>query len=187
MPSSSAQPEPRAPAPSRSSTLGSAIVVMGTSGSGKTTIASALAERLGCGLLDADDLHPPANRARLAAGIPLSDADRAPWLDAVAHAIGAGIAGGHQIVVACSALKRAYRNRLRQAADDLVFVYLDLDRKTLLERMRHRRGHFMHESLLDDQLATLQPPAGDERAITVRPIGDVADTVERAILDLQRV
>ncbi|MBW3549592.1 MAG: gluconokinase [Proteobacteria bacterium] len=159
---------------------------MGVSGSGKTTIARAVAERLGHGFVDADDLHPPSNRARLAAGIALTDADRAPWLDAVARAIWARLAGGGRIVVACSALKRVYRDRLRRAAEHMVLVHLDLDRATLEQRLRLRRGHFMPQSLLHDQLATLQPPAADERAIIVRPVGPVVDTVEQVISKLRR-
>ncbi|MFP7724186.1 gluconokinase [Lysobacter sp. D1-1-M9] len=160
---------------------------MGVSGSGKTTIARALAERLGHDFMDADDLHPPANRARLAAGTALTDADRAPWLDSVARAISSRVAGGGRIVVACSALKRVYRDRLRRAAEHMVFVHLDLDRDTLMQRIHRRRGHFMPQSLLDDQLATLQPPAADERAVIVRPLGPVADTVEQVISNLRRI
>ncbi|MFC4729680.1 gluconokinase [Coralloluteibacterium thermophilus] len=154
-----------------------AILVMGVSGSGKTTIGSALAARLGYRFQDADDLHPPGNRAKLAAGVPLTDADRAPWLDAVGAWLAAARAGGDGAVVACSALKRRYRERLQAAAPGMRIVHLDLPRDVLAQRMAHRRGHFMARSLLDDQLATLEPPGEDEGAIRVRPLGPVAETV----------
>lgn len=134
---------------------------MGVSGSGKSTIASALADRLGMRFADADALHPAANLAKMAAGIPLTDDDRAPWLDAV----GAVLDGG-DVVVACSALTRAYRDRLRVAAPDLALVYLRGSRELLAERMSHR-VHFMPVSLLDSQLATLEEPAADEHAVAV--------------------
>uniref|UniRef100_A0A8J7VUM0 Gluconokinase n=1 Tax=Coralloluteibacterium stylophorae TaxID=1776034 RepID=A0A8J7VUM0_9GAMM len=155
---------------------------MGVSGSGKSPLAEALAQRLDRRLLDADDLHPPANRARLAAGVPLTDADRAPWLDAVAAWIEGERAAGNAVVVACSALKRSYRERLRRTApDEVLFVHLDLDHDTLMQRMRARRGHFMPPSQLADQLATLEPPAADERAVVVAPLGPVQDLVGRVL------
>lgn len=146
-------------------------MVIGVSGSGKSTIAAALADRLGVRFADADALHPAENVEKMAAGIPLTDADRAPWLDAV----GAVLAPG-DVVVACSALTRAYRDRLRAAAPDLAIVYLSGSRELLAERMSHR-VHFMPVSLLDSQLATLEVPAADEHAITV----DIAATPDAIV------
>jgi gluconokinase len=138
------------------------VVVMGVSGSGKTTVGEALADAIGVTFVDGDSLHPQANVAKMAAGIPLDDADRAPWLDA----IGRGLAAGH-VVVACSALKRAYRDRLRAAAPHLELVFLQGSRELLAGRMAHRPGHFMPASLLDSQLDTLEPPTADEDPLTV--------------------
>lgn len=155
------------------------LVVMGVSGSGKTTVGEALAVALGVPFADGDALHPEANVAKMAAGIPLDDADRAPWL----VAIGAVLAAG-PVVVACSALKRAYRDRLRVAAPELELVYLEVDRATLLDRMAHRT-HFMPPSLLDSQLATLEPPTAEENAIVVngaRPLVELVETLEERIL-----
>ncbi|HEU4670183.1 MAG TPA: gluconokinase [Dyella sp.] len=141
-----------------------ALVVMGVSGSGKSHVGAALAAASGSRFLDADDLHPPANLRKMAAGTPLDDADRTPWLDAVAAWIAARQAGDEGCVVACSALRRAYRDRLRAGVPQtLVFAHLDVPRDELARRMRGRR-HFMPPSLLDSQLATLEPPTADEDA-----------------------
>ena len=148
------------------------VVVMGVSGSGKTTVGAALADALGLRFVDGDALHPAANVAKMAAGIPLDDADRAPWLDAVGALLAAG-----PVVVACSALKRTYRDRLRAAAPDLDLVFLDGSRELLASRTAARPGHFMPASLLDSQLATLEPPTADEHPVTV----DVAAPVDQIV------
>jgi gluconokinase len=152
------------------------VVVMGVSGSGKTTVGAALADALGLRFVDGDALHPAANVAKMAAGIPLDDADRAPWLDAVGAVLAAG-----QVVVACSALKRAYRDRLRAAAPDLELVFLDGSRELLASRMAARPGHFMPASLLDSQLATLEPPTADEHPVTVDVAAPVPEIVESLV------
>lgn len=139
------------------------VVVMGVSGCGKSTVGQQLAERLGLPFVEGDTLHPPENVARMAAGIPLTDEDRWPWLDRIAQALADARDGG--VVVACSALKRAYRDRLRSAAPDLALVHLRGTRDVLAARLASRRGHYMPASLLDSQLQTLQPPEPDERAI----------------------
>ena len=148
------------------------VVVMGVSGSGKTTVGAALADALGLPFVDGDELHPAANVAKMAAGIPLDDADRAPWLDAVGAVLAAG-----PVVVACSALKRAYRDRLRAAAPALELVFLDGSRELLASRLVARPGHFMPASLLDSQLATLERPSPDERPVTVDIAAPVAEIV----------
>ncbi|WP_191283314.1 gluconokinase [Pseudolysinimonas yzui] len=138
-----------------------ALVVMGVSGTGKSTIGRGLAETLGLPFVEGDDLHPPANVAKMAAGIPLTDADRAPWLDRIAAEL------DRPVVITCSALKRSYRDRLRAAAPDLVLVYLHGSPELLAARMAQRDGHFMPPSLLESQLATLEEPSADEDAIPV--------------------
>ena len=146
---------------------GQVFLVMGVSGAGKTTLGAALAARLGAPFVDADDLHPPANRSKMAAGLALTDADRAPWLDAVAAVIGDWVAAETGGVVACSALRRAYRDRLRSADPGLAVVFLELDEATLARRLAARRGHYFAPSLLGSQLALLEPPGADEAAIRV--------------------
>ena len=141
-----------------------AIVVMGVAGSGKTTIGAALAERLGAAFVEGDRLHPAANVAKMAAGTPLTDADRWPWLDAVGDEV-ARLRGEGPVVAACSALKRVYRDRLRDRAGDLLFVFPDVPRELLAKRLQSRRGHFFPASLLDNQLATLEPPGEGEACV----------------------
>jgi gluconokinase len=143
---------------------------MGVSGSGKTTVGSSLAPLLGVRFVDADALHPASNVAKMSAGIPLTDADRWPWLDAVGQVLAEG-----SVVVACSALRRAYRDRLRSAAPDLRLVHLEGTRDLLAERMG-TRDHFMGVALLDSQLATLERPDSDEGALVydvILPVGEI--------------
>lgn len=149
------------------------VVVMGVSGSGKSTVGRALAAELGVEYAEGDDFHPAANIAKMAAGIPLDDADRAPWLDTVAAWMGEHTRQGG--VVTCSALKRVYRDRLRAAAPDAFFLHLAASHEELAHRMTDRTGHFMPSSLLDSQLAALEPLAGDERGTTVDATRDPAE------------
>ena len=158
------------------------IVVMGVSGSGKSTLAQALAQQLGGRFIEGDDCHPPANRAKMAAGLPLDDDDRRPFLEAVAAAINAP--GEGVPVAACSALKRSYRDLLRARCGDLTFVYLSLTRDQLLERLAHRQGHFMPPSLLDSQFAALEPPGGDECSIVVDGAQGAAALVDLVVREL---
>lgn len=152
------------------------IVVMGVSGCGKSTVATLLAARLGVPYVDADDLHPATNVARMSAGIPLTDDDRAPWLDTVAATIAAAPDG---VVVACSALRRTYRDRLRAGAPGTVVVHLDGTPELLAARIGARTDHFMPASLLGTQLATLERLADDEPGtvldVTATP-DELADT-----------
>ena len=154
------------------------LVVMGVSGSGKSTIAARVAERAGAAFVDADDLHPAANVAKMAAGIPLTDEDRMPWLREVGEVIARH--PGQRIVVACSALRRAYRDAIRERARDVLFAELDGPRELLAQRMRGRRQHFMPLTLLDSQLATLEPLQDDENGLRVDIAGSpdqIADVI----------
>ncbi|MFJ4255103.1 gluconokinase [Microbacterium sp. NPDC090003] len=148
------------------------IVVMGPSGCGKSTVGLALAESIGARFVDADDLHPITNVDKMAAGIPLDDDDRMPWLGVVGRAL----AADDRIVIACSALRRTYRDAIRAESPDAFFAELTVDRASLEKRMRARTDHFMPAALLDSQLATLESLDGDERGIRVEP----AD-VERSV------
>ncbi len=140
------------------------IVLMGVSGCGKSSVGASLARRTGAGYRDGDDLHPAANVARMAAGIPLTDEDRWPWLDAVA----AVLAGEAPVIVGCSALKRIYRDRIRAKAGGAVtVVHLSGSRDLIAARMARRTGHYMPLSLLDSQFAALEPPDGEPGAMTV--------------------
>lgn len=142
------------------------VVVMGVSACGKSTVGAELARRHGVPFVDADDLHPPANIAKMAAGTPLDERDREPWLDLVAARLAEGAASGG-IVVACSALTRATRDRLRQGAPGTVFVHLTGSPEVIRARAVARTGHFMPPALLDSQLALLEPLAAHEAGVTV--------------------
>lgn len=148
---------------------------MGVSGVGKTTVGRAIATRFGVAFIDADDLHAPANIAKMAAGVALDDDDRWPWLDRV----GAALAAGPGAVIACSALKRSYRDRLRASAPAIVFVHLDAPEERVAEQATARRGHFMPPTLLASQLQTLEPLGSDEDGITVAVDAPPAELVER--------
>lgn len=142
------------------------VVVMGVSGSGKTTMARELAQKLGWAFLEGDSVHPPANVAKMSAGTPLNDEDRWPWLQAIAEWMSQRLQRGESAVVACSALRRVYRDCLRQAGAGVRFAYLHVPHDELARRMRSR-NHFMPPSLLDSQLATLEEPGADEDALRV--------------------
>ncbi|MEU5158137.1 gluconokinase [Streptomyces sp. NPDC020875] len=158
------------------------VVVMGVAGTGKTTIGPLLAEALGVPYAEGDDFHPPANIAKMSAGTPLDDGDRLPWLDSIGEwARGRADLGG---VVSSSALKRAYRDRLRAAAPDAVFLHLSGDRVLIEERMTARRGHFMPTALLDSQFATLEPLEPDEAGVAVDVTGSPAEITARAVAAL---
>jgi carbohydrate kinase (thermoresistant glucokinase family) len=137
------------------------IIVMGVSGSGKTTVGLALAHALRCPFYDGDDYHPPANIAKMAAGLPLNDDDRAGWLAALADVIRAGLARGEQGVIACSALKQKYRATLRSAAscaEQVRFVYLKGSYSTIMARMQSRQWHYMQPGMLQSQFDALEEP-----------------------------
>jgi gluconokinase len=152
-----------------------AIIVMGVSGSGKSSAGEKIAEALHLHFAEGDALHPAANVEKMSKGIPLTDEDRMPWLDRIGEEIKDSLEKDEGIIVSCSALKRIYRDRLRTAAGgNLFFVYLEGSRALLTQRMAERKGHFMPVSLLDSQLATLEVPTGEQGVVTV----DIDDTVE---------
>jgi len=158
------------------------IVVMGVTGCGKSTVGVALAERLKVPFGDADDFHSPENVEKMSAGVPLDDADRRPWL----LSIGAWLAAQPDGAVAsCSALKRSYRDVLRESAPDVAFVHLHGDRETVRRRVSGRAGHFMPSSLVDSQFAALEPLDPDERGVVLDLDAPVEDLVEAAVQALR--
>jgi gluconokinase len=160
------------------------LVVMGVSGSGKSTIGGLLAERLGWTFEEGDSLHPAANVEKMAAGIPLTDEDRWPWLAKIADWIDNRLDTGENGIVTCSALKRSYRNVLNRRGSGVEFVYLAVELAELTERVEHREGHFMPASLLDSQLETLEVPTASEPAIQVDADPDARLVVDRILRDL---
>ncbi|WP_456821076.1 gluconokinase [Cellulomonas sp. URHB0016] len=155
---------------------------MGVSGTGKTTIGKLVAERLGVPFIEGDELHPPSNVEKMHAGIPLTDDDRGPWLRLVRDAMTEHAQAGRSTVVACSALRRAYRETLREAEGRVRMVHIAVPDDDLGRRMAARRGHFMPAGLLASQLATLEPLGSDEDGVVV-PAGAVPYATARAVLD----
>jgi gluconokinase len=165
-----------------------AVVVMGVSGSGKTSIAEAIAGRLVLHFVEGDALHPAANVEKMSHGIPLTDEDRMPWLDLIGGEIAAAVARGEAIVVSCSALKRVYRDRLRrEAGGSLAFVYLEGSKELLTKRMGERKGHFMPTSLLESQLQTLETPTGEPGVVTVDIDDSIDGIVDAAVQGLAEI
>lgn len=158
------------------------LVIMGVSGSGKSTVAALLAGRTGCALAEGDDFHSPSSIARLAAGKPLDDARRAPWLAALASWLAERAAHGECAVLSCSALTRAYRDVLRGTGRDVRLVHLAGPRELVAQRLAARRGHFMSPELLDSQYAELELLDADEPGLTV----DLADTPDRIVDEVVR-
>ena len=158
------------------------LIVMGVSGAGKSTIGAALAEAFDVPFHDADDFHTPANKAKMAVGSPLDDDDRGPWLATLAALIADEGAAGRPVVLACSALKRRYRDRLVVDAPDTLFVHLGGTRDLIAERQRARTHEYMPTSLLDSQFETLEPLEADERGILV----DVRATPDQVVDDVRR-
>jgi gluconokinase len=158
------------------------IVVIGPSGSGKSTLAAALARSLGRELIEGDEHHPLGNLAKMASGRPLSEVERAPFLDSVGRAL----AASNGAVAACSALRRAHRDRLRSHAPAAWFVWLDVEPAELERRVAHRRDHFMPPSLVASQVAAFEPPGADERALRldgVLPVAEQVALVHRALAE----
>ncbi len=158
------------------------IVVMGVSGSGKTSVARELTRQLGWAYIEGDDLHPEANVAKMAAGTPLTDEDRWPWLRALAEWIGEHEAAGANAVVTCSALKRSYRELLCDGHPSVWFAHVTADAELIRTRVEHRTGHYMPASLLDSQLSTLEPLQDDEPGASISGAGK-PDEVVAELLD----
>jgi gluconokinase len=157
------------------------LVVMGVAGAGKTTVGELIAKGLGWPFVDGDDLHPQANIEKMRSGVPLTDSDRAPWLDAIGAWIDARAARSEPGVVACSALKRAYRDRLRAGRPQVRIVYLRGSESQIAERLAHRSGHFWPAGLLATQFADLEPPGADEDPI-IADVDEPAAAVAKAIV-----
>lgn len=159
------------------------VVLMGVSGTGKTTVGKILARQLGWTFYDADDYHPAANIAKMHRGIPLTDDDRRPWLETLTHLINEARGRGQSVILACSALKHDYQEYLRQHQADVKYVYLHGTPGLIRERLAARTGHFFDPSLLPSQLATLEPPP-DALAIDVTPGPEAIASAILARLDL---
>jgi gluconokinase len=162
----------------------SIVVVMGVSGCGKSLVGAALAKAMGAAFAEGDSYHPAANIARMSSGLALRDEDRWGWLDAIADEIAEADRNGRALVVTCSALKRAYRDRLRLASPHMRFVYLDVGRDVAASRVAGRKGHFMPASLIDSQFAALEPPDADEKAIALDAMRDPDELVAEVICAL---
>lgn len=161
------------------------IIVMGVAGSGKTSVGQALATALHMEFADGDDFHPQRNVALMQRGQALTDDDRWPWLDAIADALSQSVVEQRGIVIACSALRRSHRDRLRRGCSDLLFVHLTGDKGLIAARMAARQGHFMPTTLLDSQFATLEALQADERHLLVdvtRPAGVIASELAQQIM-----
>ena len=158
------------------------LVIMGVSGSGKSTVAQALAQRLGWMFEEGDSLHPPANVAKMREGIPLMDSDRAPWLAKVAQWVDDRVKAGEHGIITCSALKRAYRTQIAGGHAEVTLIYLHADRAVLQQHVDARHHEFMPTTLLDSQLQTLERPGADEPVIAV----DVGGTVEQTVAEVLR-
>lgn len=162
-----------------------AVIVMGVSASGKSTVGERLAGEIGARFIEGDELHSPQNRAKMSSGIPLSDDDRWNWLEDIHDRIIADLAAGHSVVVSCSALRRTYRDRLRQDLDGrLRFVFLEGSREILEERIARRAAHFMPAALLASQLATLESPVDEDDVIVVSIKQDIDAIVAAAVREL---
>ena len=161
-----------------------ALIVMGVSGSGKSTIGEKLAQRLAFSYEDGDKFHPPANVAKMSAGQPLTDEDRWPWLQAIADEIDRICLAREHAVIACSALKRAYRDVLVHGRNDVRIVYLQGSQQLIADRLAQRKGHFMPPGLLDSQFKTLEPPDASEHAVTVSidgAVDEIGDDIVRQL------
>lgn len=170
----------------RQAELPGRLIVMGVSGSGKSSVARLLARRLGFDYVEGDDDHPPENIAKMEAGEPLTDADRQSWLIVLRDRIRHAADDERSLVLTCSALKRRYRDLLREGDPDIVFVYLYGDRDLIASRMAARSGHFMPSSLLDSQLRDLEPPGEDEKVIRLDVKHSPENLVEQALQQLRQ-
>jgi gluconokinase len=160
------------------------VIVTGVAGSGKTTISALLAGTLGWPYAEADDFHPPSNVDKMAAGHPLNDDDRWPWLEAIGRWIDARRAAHEPAVVSCSGLKRKYRDKLREGRPEVRIVFLQGDRDLIARRLVTRQGHFMKAEMLDSQFEDLEPPEPDEDVLTVQVTGTPPEVVDAIVRSL---
>jgi gluconokinase len=158
-----------------------AVVLMGVAGSGKTAVGMQVAQKLDWIFLDADNFHPPANIEKMKHGIPLNDADRAPWLQRLHDELQKQMAEGHSVILACSALKESYRNVLRDEATPPAFVYLDVDLQTIRDRLQHRTAHFFPKELMESQFAALEKPKDAIIIDARKPLEEVVEHVIEAL------
>lgn len=154
---------------------------MGVSGVGKTTVGELLARRLGWDFFDADAFHPETNVSKMRRGVPLTDADRTQWLDRLHELIGSCLAADRSAVLACSALKQAYRLKLRKGRDGVVFVYLRAPREVVEARLGDRKGHYFNPNLLDSQIAILEAPVDAVVVDAAAPVDEIVDAIEDAL------
>jgi gluconokinase len=171
--------------PDKASQIPCALIVMGVSGSGKSTIGEQLAERLSFSYEDGDKFHPAANVAKMKAGHPLTDEDRWPWLQAIADEIDRVCKAGQHVVIACSALKRAYREVLVHERTDVRIIFLEGNQQLIASRLAQRKGHFMPPGLLDSQFKTLEPPGTGENPVVVSIDGSVEAIVDAILRQLE--
>jgi gluconokinase len=156
-----------------------AIVMMGVTGCGKSTLGAAVCERVGASMIEGDAFHSPANVRKMSSGVPLTDEDRQGWLDDLGRALVRTLATNDLAVLACSALKKRYRDTLRASVPNLGFVFLELSREAAIERVGHRAGHFMPATLVDSQFRDLEPPTGEPRVLTVNSVDPLPANVNR--------
>ncbi|MGL6316810.1 gluconokinase [Vibrio sp. WXL103] len=164
---------------------GSSVIVMGVCACGKSTIGEHLASRLGRKFIDGDDLHPRANIQKMSSGQPLNDEDRGPWLERIRDAAYSLENKNEHGIIVCSALKKKYRDQIREGNSNVTFVFLDGDMDLILERMRMRKGHFMKENMVKSQFDALERPDGEPQTLIVSIEGSIDDVVERAAAQLQ--
>ncbi|MBE4601226.1 gluconokinase [Vibrio navarrensis] len=165
---------------------GSSVVVMGVCGCGKSTIGEQLAKRLGRKFIDGDDLHPRVNIRKMASGQPLDDADRKPWLERIRDAAYSLESKNEHGVLVCSALKKDYRDQIRDGNQNVTFIFLDGDMDLILDRMRLRQGHFMKENMVKSQFETLERPDNEPQTIVVGINGTIQQVVERIATELAK-
>ena len=160
---------------------GRSIIVMGVCGCGKSTIGENIANKLNAKFIDGDDLHPKANIQKMASGTPLDDIDRAPWLERIRDAAYSIETKNETGVIVCSALKKKYRDQIREGNQNVQFIFLDGSKLLILERMRARQGHFMRETMLDSQLETLERPEQEAGVFTISIDGSIDGIVDAAV------
>lgn len=166
---------------------GSSIIVMGVCASGKSTVGAMLAQRLGAKFIDGDDLHPKANIIKMASGQPLNDEDRKPWLERIRDAAFSLESKNEQGVIVCSALKKSYRDQIRDGNQNVSFVFLDGGFDLIMARMMARKGHFMKQNMVESQFNTLERPDNELKVAVVDIDTDIDNVVERALVALSQL